>query len=295
MRRVAKTTPIFLTALVLTGCTQGDQDSLKMMFSGLGPQWQASGIGYSDAEAYSQAGIPPFMAEQWKSADFTAGEAIQWRNAGYNPEQAKKLRQSGALSASQVTKLASALRINPNPSDYDASMLAPYFSAISTQEVTNDDIAAVMETGAYNASEFGFVLQAAKLVRAGSTGEEAVGVINKKISEVKHAQVVSEYGSDILKACNGVPEYLPAMRLAADPYQAQGHCYQFTLGFAQDTFQWIDGNTLLLTSVPMLIRGETHILIGHRMVAIGLAPAQYQSVAGATQTPITLSVLKYLN
>lgn len=113
------------------------------------------------------------------------------------------------------------------------------------------------------------------------------------------------FGADIMAICHGQIRDFSFLASRSDPYAYNGQCVYDTIPaveMAPNEFrQWWGTNAYLRVlpqypfgaQPPILYRGDEHIRIGERFVAIGEAPTTYVTTLDAQQTATTFRILRY--
>lgn len=122
---------------------------------------------------------------------------------------------------------------------------------------------------------------------------------NQSIKETKE---IKRNQKSIYDICNGYPQQSPTMNSFPDPYEVKGKCYFTEVNSPFQDIQWINNNTLLISTISQLNGNRTpviffdpneHVKYGHNAIVIGTTPYRYTSTMGALVVAPTFRILKY--
>ncbi|GLH29723.1 hypothetical protein WSS15_23730 [Acetobacter pasteurianus] len=288
-----------IPALCVTGCNQVAKDPLGaaiMSASGDNPAWYTSGLSSADIKTFKKNGVDVASALQWQAAGITpADTALKWQDAGFSPFGAKKLISADIFTPQEAAEWRKTLNLDSSVGGISSDTLRAYKNAVDSGEVTQPEIASILQTGKVSRDNTNFVIKSAALMKGGYSPQTAIDRQTKKIDDDKRYAFISTYGQEVFNKCGYSIPHFPFSFVKVDPYAAQGKCFVLGISIYNKNTQWVNANELLLTDYPALIISDEHVRIGHDFIAIGETPQQYESVLGATQTPVTLRILKYLN
>ncbi|KMQ83218.1 cell division protein [Lasius niger] len=157
----------------------------------------------------------------------------------------------------------------------------------------------------WTASDFKRVLQEARVIEKGASASKAADLYRHAGSEVEQAQMRKFWGEDLVKRCNGVPQYELETQ---DPFAVQGKCIFTVLALNETNFERVEGGRVLYKnySPPRLIEpgdepfrfgmGTPPAVSGPTAILLGEEPLAYKdSSSGKDIVPMHFRVIKYVD
>lgn len=294
---------ILIVIFCLTGCEEAGLPHLaydgRITSARINPLWSNSEFTSEQAELLQSNGIAtPQDANAWAEAGITnPAQIIQWHTFGFSPDAAKKFLAAGILDPSKAYEWEKILRTSEN--NVNSDQLGIYKRTIDSGRVTLAEVGDIIQSGV-PAGNAKYVLLIGLKVHNGMTIEQAKKSLLEAAQQDKKNNFISTYGLEVYNICGTslltVNLIFPSLyHQNIDPYSYDGKCFIISLPSSMTEIQWINANTALVPSFPLLIVANEHIRLGRSFIAVGRNPLQYTTIFNAVQTPLTVKILKYLN
>jgi len=259
-----------LIALSLAGCASHPQ----------GPGWPESD-GFNYMAGWDNSGLPKDVAHEWYRAGVPASAVGSWNEAGVDsPTEAAQwisaTKSAGGVSFTTLKGLVAVERLG---------------------KLTTSDVALALATRRFDKNSPLVGMQAV-LIRRGESPEQAANDAPNRLNAAMKNRFVARFGTAALSECGGQVHSFPVMGpfSSADPYTVDGKCYEFDRALPPQSVQWLNDKEAIVPAVSWYFVGNEHWQFnGAHLLVMGIAPHQYQSVIGATVTPMSFRIMNAVN